>query len=383
MTRKFAGLELLRFLAAAAVLFWHYQHFFYNPATDDPTRFAVTGQPLYPLLALLYRHGDFAVQVFWCISGFIFFYRYGAAIHERRVTLRQYVVFRVSRLYPLHLLTLLAVLALQLGFSRVNDSGARFVYQAFDARHFFLNVLMLSQWGYQKGLSFNGPVWSVSVEEFCYLSFFLLASAVAFDRRSLTALLVASWVILSSNVFSPDFAECIALFLVGGVISGVHGRMAPGGRALRAGAVAALLAAAVVGVALHEPLRQLHPVLRKTLTHYLLVPALLFAFLSLWPDERTRAARIAGELGKLTYSIYMVHFPVQLAAVIAVDALGLKRSVFYSVPALAAFIAAVLGLGYVLHWRFEMPMQAYLRSRLLPARPAVRPEVEPMANAAG
>ncbi len=35
VTRKFAGLELLRFLAAAAVLFWHYQHFFYGLPPGD------------------------------------------------------------------------------------------------------------------------------------------------------------------------------------------------------------------------------------------------------------------------------------------------------------------------------------------------------------
>jgi peptidoglycan/LPS O-acetylase OafA/YrhL len=368
LTRKFAGLELLRFLAAVAVLLWHYQHFFYNVPPGDPTRYAVAEQPLYAALALFYRHGDFAVQVFWAISGFIFFFRYGSAIHEKRVSLREYIVFRLSRLYPLHVVTLVAVALLQLAFMRVNGSGQPFVYQHFDVRHLVLNVMMISQWGLQQGFSFNGPVWSVSVEEFCYIAFFFIASGLAFTRRTLGMLLVSAWVLEVTRVLSPDFAECLALFLLGGVIWGVHRWVLEGGVVRRTTAVAVLLASAVAVGICWSSYPTMHPVVQLAASRFVLIPTLLFAFLALSPRDDSWAGRLYGGLGKLTYSTYMIHFPLQLAAVTILDALGISRAVFYSVTALLLFVAAVMGVGYVLFSRFEMPMQAYVRSRLLPRR---------------
>ena len=158
LTRKFAGLELLRFLAAVAVLLWHYQHFFYNvpPGVSDAVRHrraaAVLGAG--PLLPVRSFRGSGVLVDF---SGFIFFFRYGSAIHERRVSLREYIVFRVSRLYPLHVVTLVAVTLLQFAFMRVNGSGQPFVYQYFDVRHLVLNVMMISAMGFAAGLLIQWP----------------------------------------------------------------------------------------------------------------------------------------------------------------------------------------------------------------------------------
>jgi peptidoglycan/LPS O-acetylase OafA/YrhL len=370
LTRKFAGLELLRFLAAAAVLFWHYQHFFYNVPPGDPTRYAVAQQPLYPVLSLLYHHGDFAVQVFWAISGFIFFFRYSAAIYEKRVTLREYVVFRVSRLYPLHIVTLVAVALLQLAFMRVNAGGKPFVYPYFDVRHFVLNVLMISQWGLQSGFSFNGPVWSVSVEEFCYLAFFFIASGLAFTRRTFAMVFIAAWVLLVTRALSPQFGECLALFLLGGVTWGVHRWIMEGGVGRRAASMAVLVATAIAVATSWSSYPTMHPVVRTTTTYFVLIPTILFGFLALSPRDDSWAGHLCGELGKLTYSTYMIHFPLQLATVIVLDSLGVSRAIFYSLTALVVFISTVMVTGYFLFSRFEMPMQACVRSKLLPGAAA-------------
>ena len=39
---------------------------------------------------------------------------------------------------------------------------------------FILNFFLVSGWGFEKGPSFNGPVWSVSVEIIIYFFFFYL-----------------------------------------------------------------------------------------------------------------------------------------------------------------------------------------------------------------
>lgn len=371
--RKYFGLEALRFLAALTVLVWHYQHFFFNPPIGDATTFATPRQPGFSWLFPAYEQGAFAVQVFWALSGFIFFFKYGAAIHARRVTFRTYIVHRFSRLYPLHLATLVLVLALQLVYTARPEHAGPFVYPYNDALHFALNLFMIPHWGFQQGFSFNAPVWSVSVEEFCYLAFFLLASGVAFTRRSLTFLLVAAWILLAGKVLSPDFAECLSLFLLGGALYHLHASIARRGpRVERAVGVLAALVVAVAGFCqFHTPPIGLdQPLLATTVKHFVFVPSLLLAFVCLGPgggDARPRF-RLSDALGRLTYSTYMVHFPIQLATVTLTDALGWKREVFYRPEPLAIFVAVTLAVGYASYRWLEAPAQRWLRRRLV-ARP--------------
>jgi peptidoglycan/LPS O-acetylase OafA/YrhL len=66
-------------------------------------------------------------------------------------------------------------------------------------------------------------------------------------------------------------------------------------------------------------------------------------------------------LGNATYSSYLLHFPIQLFAVILVDYAGLTRSIFYSPVALIAYLSSVFGLSLAVHRYFEMPAQSLLR----------------------
>ena len=276
------------------------------------------------------------------------------------MTLRTYLVNRVSRLYPLHVVTLLAVALLQEAFRRAGH-GISFVYPFNDLRHFGLQLLMLSHWGLQQGFSFNGPVWSVSVEEFCYLAFFFVASGLSFNRRTFPMVVAAAWVLVATRVIHPDFAECLALFFVGGAVWGAY-EWAGGRRWLLWTSVALGTIAAVLGWSAFDAFP---PLMQMSATHFVLIPALLMAFLALSPADGTRGARLCGELGKLTYATYMIHFPLQLASVLVVDALGLSRALFYSPFALMVFVVSVLLLGQLVFTRFERPMQAWMRRRLL------------------
>ncbi|WP_257012247.1 acyltransferase family protein [Pseudomonas moraviensis] len=64
------ALDALRGIAALAVVFWHWQHFFFQGAAPGPLQ--REDQPLYSLFSLFYRHGGDAVSLFFSLSGFIF-----------------------------------------------------------------------------------------------------------------------------------------------------------------------------------------------------------------------------------------------------------------------------------------------------------------------
>jgi hypothetical protein len=62
--KEFAGLEIARFLSALAVMFWHYQHFFYKGVAnggDTAPAEAVTF-PLHRLFGFFYDNGHYAAH---------------------------------------------------------------------------------------------------------------------------------------------------------------------------------------------------------------------------------------------------------------------------------------------------------------------------------
>jgi peptidoglycan/LPS O-acetylase OafA/YrhL len=76
-------------------------------------------------------------------------------------------------------------------------------------------------------------------------------------------------------------------------------------------------------------------------------------------------------IGDLTYASYLLHFPIQLASVLVVDALGLSRDLFLAPGALAAFILGTFGSAWIVFRIFEMPAQDALRAAWLRRRERV------------
>jgi len=70
----------------------------------------------------------------------------------------------------------------------------------------------------------------------------------------------------------------------------------------------------------------------------------------------------AAFMGNATYSSYLIHFPVQLAMVTILDAVGYSRAVFFSPIALAAYLALVIVTSLAVFHLFEAPAQDWLRS---------------------
>ncbi|MBL8581747.1 MAG: acyltransferase, partial [Rhizobiaceae bacterium] len=132
--RHYTAVDLLRGLAALAVLLWHYQHFWFPPAGQPATLPPLVQLPLSGTLWPFYLYGHYAVQLFWVISGFVF-----AAVYAgRRPSAASFFGARFARLYPLHFVTLLLVAVLQ--FWSISALGYFQIYLYNDLYHFVLNV---------------------------------------------------------------------------------------------------------------------------------------------------------------------------------------------------------------------------------------------------
>jgi len=180
------GLDILRFILSIAVVIYHYQHFFYPFIASSEHKQFISQQPYFSSLKYIYMYGYHAVPVFWLVSGIVFFKVYKEPIYKKSISFRTYMVNRLSRLYPLHLVTLILVTVLQ--YLMYSDYQKYFVYPINTIQAFFQNLLFIQSWGDNK-FSFNGPAWSVSVEVFVYILFFL-ACASSFLRNRWTFLLI-------------------------------------------------------------------------------------------------------------------------------------------------------------------------------------------------
>ncbi|WP_223534210.1 acyltransferase family protein [Pseudomonas sp. GL-B-16] len=189
--KRLYALGVLRGIAALAVVFWHWQHFFFQGAV--PGLLQTEQQPFYSVFSLFYRQGGDAVALFFSLSGFIFFWLFGHAVARRELTAKQFFIERFSRIYPLHLATFGAVALLQMVYT--GDTGNAFVYLFNDVYHGVLNIFLAPAWGLEQGWSFNGPAWSISVEVLLYAAFFLLWRYLPFPTLiSFLLIAVAAWI---------------------------------------------------------------------------------------------------------------------------------------------------------------------------------------------
>lgn len=226
---RFHFLDVLRGLAAFVVVFWHWQHFYILGGGGFSPNLDISREPLSAVFTIFYRRGWLAVDLFFTLSGFIFYWIYAEAISTGRLAAGRFFMLRSSRLYPLHLATLLLVAAGQLVFKKV--TGAYFVYQANDLYHFALNLGLASAWGLEMGYSFNGPVWSISVEILLYAAFFTLCRLLPIRWFWLMAASCAGLIVLYT--LNSQIGRGLFSFFVGGLSYLAYARAVQQGHLMR------------------------------------------------------------------------------------------------------------------------------------------------------
>jgi peptidoglycan/LPS O-acetylase OafA/YrhL len=362
--QRFHSLDALRGVAALAVVCFHWPNMFYD-GTAQRAGFSAGDLPLYRVLRIFYDSGHLAVDLFFGLSGFIFFWLYAERVARRDVSPGRFFMLRFSRLYPLHALTLLLVLAGQVLYLR--ERGDYFVWGHNDARHFAMHVAMASSVGLEQGLSFNAPVWSVSVEAVLYGLFFLVCAA-RLQRPWLLALLSLAGFFLLWRIY-PPLGRGVGSFFLGGCLYFAYLRVVGSRWRKTATWTVAAVAAASWGAALwftHSPLPEDAPSILQRVAWrfpvFVLFPATILS-LALLETARGSLGRRVSFLGDISYSSYMLHFPLQLGLTLLFMQLGWGTGAFGTVAGLAAFFVLLIACSLASYRYLEMPAQAYLRNR--------------------
>lgn len=351
------SLTSLRFVAALWVVLFHVRELF-----------GVTVLRGAGLVDLGYLGVDF----FFILSGFILAHVYLVKVETRTFDFWGFIVRRFARVYPMHVLTLAAFIAIG-----VSSAGAAYSSGPWDLAEFlslergqlirsiFVQLTLIHAWGADQALHFNLPSWSISAEWFAYslfpvvilvtkrrtglkaglLGLVLILANLIFDRLGMPALTSITWNIGALRII-PEFSLGVCLYMLGRGVS-------LGPRLSSLGVAASIIAIVALG----------------SLKSWAIVPeALVSAFVVLGLGmlifcvadlERSRrvpllSSELAVLLGEISYSVYMLHFGISIAAANFI----FDGSALVGVEALAAMAAliAVITLLSYLTWRFvELP----------------------------
>lgn len=306
--RYFNCLDVVRMFAALAVVITHYHHFYLVDAAGRPDLPPTETFPYAAYLAFIYEYGGKAVEFFWIISGFVFTHVYLGA----QASLGQFFMARVARLYPLHFVTLIFVLGLQL--LSQHYAGHAQIYGNNDAKHFVLQLFMASNaTTFSHGLSYNGPIWSVSLEIGAYFVFFFalfaLRRAGLLAALAFSALFWAIFIVFGQDVpvINKGVFLCSGYFFAGVAAYFIF---------LKLSRRAALLWLAAGALAFGAAIFAMLGVSELALLGGFGAVILIIG----WLDQSVGdAGAWLKPVGNISYSLYLVHVPLQMCLLLYAD----------------------------------------------------------------
>jgi peptidoglycan/LPS O-acetylase OafA/YrhL len=374
--KRLYSLDVLRGVAALAIIFWHWQHFFGIHGTWQPG-WSRLQEPGYAVFKPLFDEGWVAVDIFFAVSGFVFFWLYLEPVRRREIGAGKFALQRFSRLYPLYFVTLLLAAALQLAFHHV--TGNWFIFDANDWSHFVKSIFLVQQWlPPDEAQSFDGPVWAVSIEVLLYLIFFV---GVRLRLRGAIACIGLS--LVGAVYFFQDgqIGRGIMGFFWGGATYYAVEAIAPlaNARSIARGVAFAALSAWAIAIAdiylgFHNTLISMLPFEAARFTIGYEYPIFLMAFILVIVPLTLAALALHEELfggawerftllGDISYSTYLIHFLMQLSLALLALHFGWTSADFMHGWAMIAFYAVLIGLGWASYTYFERPAQAFIRAK--------------------
>jgi peptidoglycan/LPS O-acetylase OafA/YrhL len=361
---RFRALDGFRGLCALIVALYHF-----------PVETHLTGR------AFFLPHAQMLMDFFFVMSGFIIAGAYGERLNDWRDVAR-FARSRIARLWPLHAAMLGLLVAVEVA-KAVLAPGAG-LQPPFTGVHapaaILTNLLLIHSLHLHPMLTWNAPSWTISVEIVAYLSFAVLA--VLLPRRRLAvaagmALVGALGVALIARKLDANYDfgvfRCFYGFFCG-VVTARLWRALPFPAAAGRAAATVVEAAAILGVFAYIVFLGGPP-------FGFAGPLVFSAFIWLYASERGAVTRglSAGplvRLGEISYSIYLIHFPIVVLTTVGVRSAerllhvrladfgysGLDEMTFLVGPSkwlldgvMLAYLAVVIAVATQTHRLIEVP----------------------------
>jgi peptidoglycan/LPS O-acetylase OafA/YrhL len=321
--------------------------------------------------------GYLAVDLFFVLSGFVITHVYKESF-ARQVTAGRYRDFlkaRIARIYPLHIAVLLlfvaAVTAERIATYALDGFAEPIPLVGEQSLSGLLANLLMLQGLWARGLSWNNPAWSISLEFLAYLLFPLLspvllragpAGKTAFGTLPLTAL---GWLAYRTGDYfnqwngTDAILRCLPEFIAGSLLYSGY----------QSGLFALLLATDTILLVIMLLLGLLLHIAAPDLSIIALFPLLILAAVR----NKGWLARLLNSpplvwLGDISYSVYLLHWFVLFVVLEMVRlAPGIDLAQLPPKPSLLLLTAMIgVSLGFAtLSYRFvEVTGRRWLRKHL-------------------
>ncbi|MDQ4038228.1 MAG: acyltransferase [Actinomycetota bacterium] len=317
----------------------------------------------FPLVDRLILQGQYGVDLFFVLSGFILSHVYFEQFKAKPswYNLRSFISFRFARLYPVHLATFLIMVTLF--FGEILLSGESSAPSERYSPAVFISTLTMTHAWWGVTVTPNLPAWSISAEWFAYLLFPILCLIIGRLRVAPHIFVVAGLglAIIWTEVHNHEVTDQHLMRVMAGFLVG----MAAYQLSRYSSKLARVPVLGTVIVALI--------VLWATLggSPRLEIGIVLFAALVLTlASERDWLCRVLSlktivYLGEVSYAVYMVHWVVR----VAVRAAAEKSGVLVSIPpglVVAVYVTVTMLAAIFLYHIVERPWRKRLRRMLAP-----------------
>lgn len=336
-------LDLLRFLAALAVVLYHY-------TARNHSQWGVSPAEAFPVLSRFTAYGFLGVPLFFVISGFVIF------MSAEGRTVGQFVAARVARLYPAYWVAVIATSVLVTFIAPHFEMGV-------SGSQFLVNLTMMQE---AFGVDHvDGVYWTLWVEMLFYIMIALLIRIRMTEGRVLAFAflwpLLGGLALTTDNVFLSELLipRYASLFAVGMMLYLIHSR---GHNMVRWIVLAFNAVLAAYQTVTHEVM-----VVAQENTQVELSSAwgfvLVFAVIALVGLVTVTPLKYVGwkwmvSAGALTYPLYLVH------ALWGWWIIGIANPEIGKWPALAAAIAFSLVFACVIERFVERPLRPRIRAAI-------------------
>jgi peptidoglycan/LPS O-acetylase OafA/YrhL len=304
--------------------------------------------------------GYLAVDLFFMLSGFVLWLNYSDRLRRDGLkAVPKYLGRRVARVWPLHLFMLAAMVV----FASAVAAAGELNPVHYPWAELPLHLLLVHNWGFTSGLTWNDPSWSISGEAAAYLLLPLLVLAIDWRKISpawaVAALLLLAFLLsgvmawngaplLGQDVPRFGLLRAVTEFTMGTIVCALWRLWAE--KAGRAAALACGLVAGalLLGFATAAPETLVVPIF---LAGLLLVLALTAGL-----SGNPLAARPIFYLGEISYSTYLVHFLLYIVFKI----LFVEDPANVPPPLIGLFLLLTLIASVALYHGVERPAQRLL-----------------------
>ena len=353
MIKKYNYIELLRFISAFAVLMAHYMHFF-EPFNKLSNLNIFTGYlqlnsdhlPFHSFLENFYKFGHMGVFFFWQLSGFVLAHAY---INDLRYKIRfkEFFINRFARLYPLHFITLIILIVLQLilfkkfGDYQITDNN--FYDGENNIKNLIYHILFISGWSTESKITFNFPIWSVSIEIIIYFLFFFLLKPLYKYKLIFTIFVLALFIYLDKSGYNLFFADCGRYFFSGTLIYFLCEKIKNKNNILILSFILMILT--LIG----------------NFKYNLFFSSIIFFAVFLEYIDNSKFKNSFSIAGNLTYSSYLLHVPLQLTFILLFGLFEMNFEIFTTNLFFIIYLCLIFLISYCSYKYIENPLRVRIK----------------------